>query len=563
MKALRGVVLAVSSLMILVFYGCVSTQQSTVLTAVPPVNPLAAEQAAIEAELIMGSPSSLVKAVGLTEAVQHLSADKALVYRWLSFELARLVYPELMVSAESPRDVPQNDPLVRLFIEARNGRAIVLPENPTALEELLPALAVFRLRTLEVANQALHTLERFSSLGIESSLALYMKGLAQERVSDASGALLSYRQSLDAGSDNYQACLALAGLLTRQNRPAEALTLLDSVDQLLHRSLAYRRAKANALYTAGRYSEALPVISLILVEEPSNSAFVLMRAHLLIENREYRQAQPLLEAYASIDANNRLYLMLRARVAMEFNKDRRNALVFLRRALDRYPNDPALALYTANVLNSGGNAQEQAEAVVLAKSVLQANPASREALAILLAAELRAANFTAAATYADNLAALGLQAQEFEQVYKAYYNDGRLEDARRIATAWYREQPESEGARVSYLTMLVETGQRQRAAELLPALLTGRGSAAYKSTLYLLNARLQTNPEAVLGSLRTALVEDSMNLDALLAMYDYFVNVRDYQRAAFYLKQAYAIAPARREVLTRRNALNQLGIAIP
>jgi len=563
MKSLRGLIYTVCGLLIVFLTSCVSTGGATALGGAPVVNPQQLEQQAIEAELVMGSPESLVRAVVLAESARYLPPDRIQVYKWLSYELARLVYPEFMASAESPRDVPQNDPLVRLFIESRNGRSVNLPENPTAFEELLPALAVFRLRTLEIASLALNTLERFSSLGAASSLAAYIKGLALERVADPVGAQLAYHKALALGPDNYQAALALAALFTRQGNTTEALYLLDGLDQLLFKTLVYRRAMANALYAAGRYSEALPVISMVLMEEPSNSAFMLMRAHLLIENKEYRQAQPLLDAYASVDGNNRMYLLLRARVAMEFTKDRRNALVFLRRALDRYPGDRVLALYTANVLNTGGTQLEQAEAVTLARTVLAADPASREALGILLAAELRASNFSSAASYADSLVALGLKPSEYEVVYKAYRNEGRTEDFRKIAVDWYKVLPESESARIAYLTMLVESGQSQPAATMLTALLAGRGSASYKSALHWLNSRLQTNQEAVLNSLRTALVEDSMNLDALLAMYDHFVTIRDYQRAAFYLKQAYALAPARREVLTRRNALNQLGFAIP
>jgi hypothetical protein len=36
----------------------------------------------------------------------------------------------------------------------------------------------------------------------------------------------------------------------------------------------------------------LPLITAVLLEDPMNSRFMLMRAHLLIEKGEYRQALP-------------------------------------------------------------------------------------------------------------------------------------------------------------------------------------------------------------------------------------------------------------------------------
>lgn len=545
---------------------CVTTDPAasgTSLSGTPVVDPAVAEREAVETQLVMGGPLSLVAAVELLGTASALPADRVLVYRWLAYEMARLAYPELMGSFEPIRDVPQTDPLVKLFIEARNGRPVILPANASALEELLPALLMFRFRTSEAADQAMAALERFARFGVASSLASLVRGLALERTGENASAMVAYRQSLTLAPDNYQSQLALAALLVKASQAPEAIQLLETVDQLVKRTILYRRAYAGALYAAARYSEALPVITSVLLEEPTNSAFVLMRAHLLVEGKEYRQALPLLDAYASVNALDRLYLLLRARVALEHNRDRRNALVYLRRALERYPSDVSLMIYTANLLNTGSNSQEQAEAQLLAAAVLQLEPASREALLILLAADLRNGDFVTAAGRADSLRLMGLRPNEYELVYRAYRNAEHFELALVIAAEWREASPNAEPARIAYLTMLVDSGQKALAATILTPLLTTRGSAAYNASLHWLNSRLQTNPEAILNSLRTALVEDSMNVDALVGMYDYYADTRDYQRAAFYLRQAFAIAPNRREVLSRRTTMNQLGYVIP
>ena len=78
-----------------------------------------------------------------------------------------------------------------------------------------------------------------------------------------------------------------------------------------------------------------------------------------------------------------------------------------------------------------------------------------------------------------------------------------------------------------------------------------------------MDSRIKPNEEASLSSLRSALIENGMNVEALMAMSDIYVRRADYQKARFYLKQAMALAPDRPDIAARRDALIQLGVAIP
>jgi len=90
-----------------------------------------------------------------------------------------------------------------------------------------------------------------------------------------------------------------------------------------------------------------------------------------------------------------------------------------------------------------------------------------------------------------------------------------------------------------------------------------RGSPAFRSSLYWYQSRLQTDEEQALASLRSALIENGMNVDALAYMADIYIRRTDYQRARFYLRQALTIAPDRLDIVERRNTLTQLGVALP
>jgi uncharacterized protein HemY len=136
-------------------------------------------------------------------------------------------------------------------------------------------------------------------------------------------------------------------------------------------------------------------------------------------------------------------------------------------------------------------------------------------------------------------------------------------DASRLAQEWRARDPSSEAAAVAWATSLVERGEKAAASDLIGKLLAGKGSPAYRSNLYWLQSRLQNGDDAALSSLRAALVENGMNIEALAAMSDMYMKKGDYQRARFYLKQAIAISPDRADIVERRNVLTQLGVAIP
>ncbi len=521
-----------------------------------------AERAGIEALIILGSPSSLERAVELSGEATHLSASDAKTYGWLAYEMARLVYPELAGDLPPSSVAPPDSPLVRSFIDARNGKPSVPGPDSGPLLELFPALSIFRLKTAAATGATLSSVERFNRFGMASAAADVARGIALERSGDMVAALTAYGRAEAAAADCYPATLGKARMLIELGRGVEALAAIAVLEGPLADSSAGRRIRAQALYAAGRWAEALPLITMVLLDDPLDSRFALMRAHLLVERGEYRQAAPLLDAYASINPTDRLYILLRARTAMDSAKDRSAAAAALRVGLERYPDDAEMTLYAAEVF-WGGNADEKAEAVAFARKALAADPSSIRALRVILAADLANGDFGSAAAMADSIQATGKPFADFESLYKAYRGAGRLSDASRLAQAWRTVDPASEPAALAWATSLVERGEKTAASDLVARLLSGKGSPAYRSMLYWLQSRLQTGEEAILSSLRTALVENGMNVEALAAMSDIYVRKADYQRARFYLKQAISLAPDRADIVERRNVLAQLGVAIP
>jgi len=550
---------------ILVLGSCVGEPEvrpGTSLPATSLVTAVQTERDSIEALIALGSPSSLEQAVELSGQASKIPLADAKVYGWIAYEMARLVYPELAGELPPSSMSPPESPLVRAFIDARNGKPGVPDADAGPLLELFPALSIFRLKTAAASGAALSAAERFSRFGLASAAADLARGIALERSGDLSGALAAYGKAESAASDCYPATLGKARMLVELGRGQEALTALSGLTASIADGSASRRIRAQALYAAGLYEEALPLITEVLLEDPLDSRFALMRAHLLVERGEYKQAAPLLDAYASINPADRLYILLRARSSMESAKDRSAAAAALRNGLTRYPDDEEMTLYAAEVF-WGGDAKEKAEAVAYAEKALAVDLGSIRALKILLESDLANQDYPSAAYRADAILATGKDFTDYESLYRAYLGAGRLEDASRLAQSWRAKDPASETAAIAWATSLVERGENTAAADLISSLLTTKGTSSYRSMLFWLQSRLMADDDAILSSLRSALVENGLNVDALAAMSDIYVKKADYQRARFYLKQAIAISPDRVDIVERRNVLTQLGVAIP
>jgi tetratricopeptide (TPR) repeat protein len=537
-------------------------QTGTSLPAASDASAIQAERAGIEAAIALGSPSSLEKVVNLARAATRLPAADVRAYGWVAYEMARLVYPELAGGLPPSAVSPPDSPLVRSFIDARNGKASSPGPGAGPLFELFPALSIFRLKTAAASGTTLSAVERFSRFGLPSAAADVARGIALERAGDRPAALAAFERGESAAPDCYPATLGRARMLVSLERGEDALAVIGKLTPPISDSAATRRIRAEALYVARRWTDALPLITEVLLGDPLDSHFALMRAHLLVERGEYRQAAPLLDAYGGINPTDRLYILLRARTAMESAKDRSAAASALRIGLERYPNDPEMILYAAEVFWKGG-AEEKLEAVSLARKYLTVDQSSARALRILLASDLANGDYQAAASRADAILAAQPDYADLESLYTAYRGAGRILDASRLAQSWRAKDPSSEPAAVAWATSLVERGEKTAALELINRLLSSKGSAVFRSSLYWLQSRLQTGDEAVLASLRSALIENGMNVDALAAMSDIYVKKADYQRARFYLKQAIAITPDRADIVERRNVLTQLGVAIP
>jgi tetratricopeptide (TPR) repeat protein len=357
-------------------------------------------------------------------------------------------------------------------------------------------------------------------------------------------------------------------------RSADALVILSALAAARSGVPAFDRSFALALFANGRYSDADLYISRVLTRDPQDSKFIIIRAKLLLRAKAFQQALPLLDAYGTVDPANRLYLFLRC-LESEGLRAREEALMWARRGLAAYPDDPELLTAASRLLFAGpafgrqeartlalracelvvpgavalADSENETGAVILAAR----NAAGVEASRLLAIDAASRYKWTEAAAY---LARAGSAFEDKAIAARILRKSGDTRGAMDYASAWYKANPRSEDAAEAYLRALVDTSDEKTAQEAIARLLPGVISSPLRSVLYFLQSKLQKSDEAALNLLRSALVENADNPEALAAVSDIHVRRKDYAKARFYLKQAIAIDPGNPELEARQLRLD-------
>jgi tetratricopeptide (TPR) repeat protein len=460
----------------------------------------------------------------------------------VNITLIRFVYPDF--PARFPVvDLPQTAGYTRIIREAERGVYVQPSESSEDFfEHILPFLAINDQTRLDILQVALRNLVKAGELRPNSVLPPYFQGIIHERTGRYREAEAAYRRAYAISDECYPALVGIARIMRMTGNTSEAAAILSELMVRYPDSMDIKKQLAITHYESRNWARALPAVDEILLSEPRNGDFLLMKAHILIEQGQFSQANAPLDVYASIDPNGRTYLFYRARIQAEGNRNRDSALNYLRSILRTNSEDTETLVYAATLLMESQRPADQQEGRELLESLRRISGSSLDVLVLSLQDAVRRESWQEAQIALNGILAVRRTPSDLINAY--YVERGLRNNARALAYAreLYELDTSNNDYTVVYISALIDNGRRDEASRLIESRLNS-GSGSVKSQLYFLRSRIQPNEEAVLGDLRSSIFEDPRNFDALIAMFEIYHRRREERRAVYYLRQALAIAP--------------------
>jgi thioredoxin-like negative regulator of GroEL len=163
-------------------------------------------------------------------------------------------------------------------------------------------------------------------------------------------------------------------------------------------------------------------------------------------------------------------------------------------------------------------------------------------------------NWEQAAQYITRLEAITDDPELLTLKLEVLKNQGDLEGALEAARELYNQNEEE--YIIEYVDLLLDTQDQDTARQVINDGVNTYDDLEILSALHFRQALLSDSRTQQLSLLRTSLFEDPQNVDALIAMADFYMADEDYRRALIYLRQAIDLRPGD-EGIRQRMAITQ------
>jgi len=498
-----------------------------------------------------------------TIRTRNLTGDFGRLMNGINTLLIRLVYSDTLVKLPVV-DLPQIHNYTRIIREAERGVFVQPTEESTDFfEHILPFLisTYYDLNQLIgdnviSAQDIIKNLDKAAIIRPNSLFPSFFKGKLHEKMALAANQARErsrlftlaegfYRQAYDLSNECYPAQIGIARIKRLSGSRAEALSIYSDLITRFPDSMEIKKGLALCYNENRNWSRATPLIDEILLADPRDGEFILIKAYIQIEQGQFSPANSTLDTYASINSNNRTYLYLRARVQSEGNRNRDSALNYIRSILRSSPNDEEALVYAATLLLDSSRPADQTEGKEFLERLQQTSGSSIDVLSLSLRDAVARESWQEAQGFLNRVLAVRRNVEDLIDGF--YVERGLGNNARALifARELFERDNNNNEYTVIFISALIDSDRRQEASNLLESRLNTSGliSGSIKSRYFFLRSRLQTNQDTMLSDLRSSLFEDPRNLDALIAMFEIYHRRREERRAVYYLKQALAIAP--------------------
>lgn len=488
----------------------------------------------------IGSPASLKKAVDLINADPRGLTDRNRIALTIAGELMKLLYPLEIISWPMP-SIPETDVYMASVKSARMGVYDYSAGNKDFLSRVLPSLVLISTSTAEdYYPDAEKSLKQAANINPNSVLPPLLLAFLYQKQNNISLSDTQFEKAWNLDSSCYLAGKGYSLALNRKGQHEKSLTIARSLLTVYPNSSEMLKLCAQSAFLGKNWDTADTYIVAVLRTEPDNLDFLLMRSRILIEKKEYLKANSLLDAYSSKNKTNKDYLLLRARLAREWNKNYTLAIASLQEAHILYSNDVDVLLASAELSYQSGLQINGFTGRDFINTVLQKEATNYTALFLLSSDYINTKEWSLALSNTQKLDSLYPSETTKELLVRALLGSGQAQKAVTEALALYTTNPANDDLTALYLQALVASGNTAQIRTLIASRLSS-ASAQLKSILYFYESKIQPDGESALSSLRSSLLSDPRNIQALFAMYQWYFDRNDYRKAQYYLKQVIAL----------------------
>lgn len=505
-----------------------------------------------------GSPESLRTAVSLVNQDPHGMTDRNRVFLAVAAELMKILYPLESVNWPMPA-VSESDPWIGAVRSARLGVYDYNTGNADFLSLVLPSLVLVTgsVSAQTFSADAEASLLKAQGMNPRSVLSLRLLAVLASSQGKQSVADGFNKKAWELDPSCYPAGIDWSRALIRSGDGRKALEIATALASRYPSSVDIRRLSAEAAFATKDWALADSYVLAVLKAEPDNAPFLLMRVRILVERKEYLKANSLLDAFATTNRTARDYLLLRSRVTREWTKNPVSASGFLQDAQRIYPDDPEVLLASAEICYQTNQSLNGLGGRDFVNRVLAKDPANAVALALLAQDYIGRRDWPNAVKTGELLVASDASSENRAILVRAYLGSGDASRALGLAHTLYSAGAPSDDVTTLYLDALIASGDAKTASSIIAGRMDG-AQPRLKSVLFYYQSRVAPTADARLSSLRSSLLADPRNQDALLAMYGWYMERKDYRMAQYYLKQVLALDPANKKYLDLQKSLDDL-----
>lgn len=490
-----------------------------------------------------GSPDALRSAMSALRQARGSEleeTEKVLVF--VSSEIMKLVWPSEKITWDIP-SVMEDTPYTGALNSVRQGVFDSSTGNVDFLTTLLPALVILNnTADVSVYENCEKAVKAALEIKNDSVLANYIMGCIYEKMHDYENSEKYLEIAYNASSKVDEIGLAYARVLRNNGKLQVASSILGGINSGTN-DIAILKQNAFIAFDSKDYDAAELYVARVLQQTPNDLEFLLFRARILIEKNDYIHAVSLLDVYARQDNTSIDYLVLRARVQLDWSKNTTAATETVEKALQLYPDNTDALMFAARISAETDAPVAGKYADELAVRVLEKVPGNPEAMTYALDGLIQRENWQEAYAASKNLISLG---EVSPAVVEKYVNIclklGKLNEAYEYAKSRYDANPSDETLLQAYILAYSRVGNRDAVLKYIDSLM-GSASAKVKSNLYYRRSFLQLTEEKALADLRSSLISNPRNSDALFRLYELYYAKQDYRKAQYYLRQVVAINP--------------------